>query len=86
MSMSSKSRTFRVATAMLRERAVAAIWQSAGATERPAERRMAAMSAYARAASLSNGRTRFPKASRSILSMSETSVSRRRPVGKMATP
>ena len=42
---SPKSRTFRVATAMPRERAIAAIWQSAGAMGRPAERRPAAISA-----------------------------------------
>ena len=56
---SSKSRTLRVATAMRRERAMAAIWQSAGAMVRPVERRQAAMSAYARAAPPSNGSTRF---------------------------
>ena len=71
---------------MRRERAIAAIWQSAGAMGRPVERRLAAMSAYARAAPLSNGSTRFSKASPSILSMSETSVSRRWPGGKMAGP
>lgn len=45
MSMPSKSRTLRVATVMPRERAIAAIWQSAGAMGRPAERRAAAISA-----------------------------------------
>ena len=45
MSISSKSRTLRVATVRPRARAIAAIWQSAGATERPADRRMAAISA-----------------------------------------
>ena len=45
MSRASKSRTLRVATAMSRERAMAAIWQSAGAMGRPVERRAAAMSA-----------------------------------------
>ena len=48
--MSSKSRRLRVATAGPRERAIAAIRQSAGATERPAPRRVAAIAAYARAA------------------------------------
>ena len=41
----SKSRTFRVATVRSRERAIAAIWQSAGETVQPAARRAAAMSA-----------------------------------------
>ena len=41
--MPSKSRTFRVATAMPRDAAIAAIWQSAGATGRPAARRTAAI-------------------------------------------
>ena len=41
----SKSRTLRVATVMPRERAIAAIWQSAGVIGRPAERRAAAISA-----------------------------------------
>ena len=45
MSISSKSLTLRVATAMPRERAIAAIWQSAGGSVRPTERRMAAISA-----------------------------------------
>ena len=45
MPVSSKSRTLRVATAMPRARAIAAIWPSAGATMRPAERRVAAISA-----------------------------------------
>ena len=44
------------------------------------------MSAYARAAPLSSGCTRFSNASPSILSMSENSVSRRWPVRKMAAP
>ena len=43
--ISSKSRTLRVATAIPRHRAIAAIWQSAGAMGRPAERRPAAISA-----------------------------------------
>ena len=47
---------------------------------------MAAISAYARAASLSKGNTRSSKASLSILSMSETNASRRRPSGRMAAP
>ena len=41
--MSSKSRTLRVASLMRRAAAMAAIWQSAEATGRPAERRAAAM-------------------------------------------
>ena len=45
MPMSTKSRTLRVATVMPRERAIAAIWQSAGWVGRPAERRLAAISA-----------------------------------------
>ncbi len=43
MSISSKSLTLRVATAMPRDRAIAAIWQSTGGTGRPAERRMSAI-------------------------------------------
>ena len=43
--ISSKSRTLRVATAMPCERAIAAIWQSAGETTRPANRRLAAICA-----------------------------------------
>ena len=43
MSISSKSLTLRVATAMPRDRAIAAIWQFTGETGRPAERRMSAI-------------------------------------------
>ena len=42
---SSKSRTLRVATAMSRDRAIAAIWQSATGIGRPTRRRAAAISA-----------------------------------------
>lgn len=41
-SISTKSMTFLVTTVMPRERAIAAIWQSAGVMRSPAERRMAA--------------------------------------------
>ena len=50
--ISSKSRTLRVATFMPRNAAIAAIWQSNGATGHPIERRTA---------SLSNRSTRFPE-------------------------
>ena len=43
--ISSKSRTLRVATAMPRARAIAAIWPSAWETGRPARRRAATISA-----------------------------------------
>ena len=84
--MSPKSRTLRVATDIPRERAIAAIWQSAGATVRPAARRLEAISAYSRAASLSNGRMRPSKSSRRIASTAKASASLRWPAGRIATP
>ena len=87
MSMPSKSRTWRVTTVISRDRVIAAIRQSAGAMVRPAERRAGAISAYSRAAWLSNGRIRFPKSSRRIASMAEARVVCHRPAaGRMATP
>ena len=74
MPVSSKSRTLRVTTAKPRDRAMAAIWQSAGATGRPAERRRTVISAYSRAAALSNGRIRSSKSSRKIASMAAASA------------
>jgi hypothetical protein len=58
ISQLAKSPSFRVATAALRERAMAAIWASNSPMARPNPHRVAAMSANAFAARLSNGRMR----------------------------
>ena len=84
--MSAKSRTFLVAIIKSRARAIAAIWQSAGATGRPAARREAATSAYSHAAALSKGSIRSSNSSCRIASIARASASRRRPAGRTATP
>ena len=56
-----KSRTLRVATAAPLDLAMAAIWQSKVPIGVPVARRLAPISAYSRAALLSNAKTRLAK-------------------------
>ena len=86
IAISWKSRMLRVATAMSRDRAVAAIWQSPSPTGRPSRPRVATISAEAQAALLSNGRPRFANPSFSIRSRAAARWAGRLPIGMTARP
>ena len=75
-----------VATAAPVERAIAAIWQSDWLMGFPEALRLAAMRAYARAAPLSNGRTRPANTTPNARSAAAARPRRRAPLGSRAMP
>ena len=75
-----------VATWASRERAIAAIWQSAWLIGRQAARLLAEIAAKARAARLSNGMMRPANNTPKALSAASVKPERRVPCGKTAMP